>query len=267
MLKTYLLISNMCIVIVAMACSPDNSGAVACTSVSEATQVETSRPELEVWKAGTVVTAAEAAKMIGSTAFVYTEITDELKARMYGKSYPEKAKSQVAFSDLRYLQLLHYTSEGTIKTGELVVNKAIAQDVVDIFRELYDNRYPIERMQLIDDFDADDRRSMLANNTSGFCYRTIAGSRKLSKHATGFAIDVNTLYNPYFRYVYNSRSKRVSYRNLRPESAAPYLDRSKDFPYKISANDLLVKLFKSKGFKWGGDWRRGKDYQHFEKRF
>lgn len=54
-------------------------------------------------------------------------------------------------------------------------------------------------MTLIDNYDADDERSMTANNTSAFCYRTVAGSTKLSTHSRGLAVDINPLYNPYVK--------------------------------------------------------------------
>ena len=143
--------------------------------------------------------------------------------------------------------------------GELICNKAIAQDLLTIFRELYDNHYPIERMQLIDDFDANDEKSMRANNTSCFCYRTISNSTKISKHALGLAVDINPLYNPYYRRYRNGRVK------IQPSNAARYCDRKKQFAYKIDSNDLCYKLFIKHGFQWGGAWTSLKDYQHFEK--
>ena len=114
-------------------------------------------------------------------------------------------------------------------------------------------------MRLIDDYGADDARSMAANNTSCFCYRRVAGSTALSKHSRGMAVDVNPLYNPCV-YV---RSGRV----LPPEGRA-YAhgrDRRKDIPGKIDATDLCYRLFVSRGFRWGGAWRILKDYHHFEK--
>ena len=51
---------------------------------------------------------------------------------------------------------------------------------------------------------------------------------------------------------------------VEPATAAPYLDRSKSFPYKIEKGDLCHKLFTENGFEWGGEWTTVKDYQHFE---
>jgi prepilin-type N-terminal cleavage/methylation domain-containing protein len=138
--------------------------------------------------------------------------------------------------------------------GELVCNKAIAEDLIYIFRELYKARYPIERMTLIDRFDADDEQSMRDNNSSCFCYRVVKGTAKLSKHAQGLAIDINPLYNPCVRG-----------RRVQPATASRYVNRQRSFNYKIEHGDLLWQLFTERGFRWGGAWRSMKDWQHFEK--
>ena len=189
--------------------------------------------------------------------FTSVEIPDSIWHRMQGRSYPQGC--EVPRSDLRYLELSYVDFEGQEHVGQMVCNKQIADDLLYIFRRLYEARYPIASMRLIDDFDADDSRSMAANNTSCFCYRRVAGSTALSKHSRGMAVDVNPLYNPCV-YV---RSGRV----LPPEGRA-YAhgrDRRKDIPGKIDATDLCYRLFVSRGFRWGGAWRTLKDYQHFER--
>lgn len=187
-----------------------------------------------------------------SVNFSINEINGEILNRIKGKSYKEGCPFQV--DELRYLTVAHYDGEGNVKQGEIICNVAIAEDLIDIFRNLFQKRYPIENIRLIDDYDADDIKSMQANNTSCFNYRPIAGSKKLSKHATGMAIDINPLYNPY-----------VKGNNVSPEEGKPYADRSSDFPYKIDREDPCHKEFISHGFKWGGDWKSLKDFQHFEK--
>lgn len=196
------------------------------------------------------------AQEVVEPCFSIDTISDGVFVRMQGRSFPHDCT--IPRADLRYLQVLHYDVDGQVHQGEMVCNKAIAQDLIDIFRELYEARYPIACMQLIDDYDADDERSMQANNSSCFCYRVVAGSNKLSKHAQGMAVDVNTLYNPCVRY-------RKGQRIVQPSTAVPYIDRSKSFPYKIVKGDLCYRLFIKHGFKWGGDWQTVKDYQHFEK--
>ena len=114
-------------------------------------------------------------------------------------------------------------------------------------------------MILIDEYGADDIKSMQDNNSSAFNYRVIAGTTKLSKHAMGLAVDINPLYNP-FVLEREDGSLFIS-----PEERRPYVDRTQIFPYKINANDICVTEFFKRGFEWGGDWTSRKDYQHFEK--
>ena len=189
--------------------------------------------------------------------FSIQEISDSVFARMQGKSFP--AHCTVKRSDLRYLQVLHVDAEGETHRGEMVCNKAIAEDLLEIFQELYRQRYPIERMRLIDDYDADDEQSMRDNNSSSFCYRVVEGSTKLSKHAQGMAVDVNTLYNPCVR------KRKDGTVLVQPSTAKRYTNRSRKFPYKIVEGDLMFRLFTERGFQWGGHWKSLKDYQHFEK--
>ena len=188
--------------------------------------------------------------------FSQQEITDSIFARIEGKSFKENCTTPR--EDLRYLKVLHYNKEGEELEGELICHKDIADDLLAIFRELHRAKYPIERMVLIDEFDADDEASMRANNTSAFNFRPASGMRRLSKHSTGMAIDINPLYNPLVKH-------REGRTRVYPSTATPYIDRTRDFPYKIVKGDLCYRLFKQHGFSWGGDWRRSKDYQHFEK--
>ena len=191
------------------------------------------------------------------STFLATAIPDSVWTRMQGKTYRQNAYIQR--SDLRYLRLHYVDFEGEERVGEMVCNRAIADDLLDIFRQLYEARYPIERIQLPDDFDADDERQMRANNTSCFCFRVIKGSTKLSAHAQGLAVDLNPLYNPCVK------TRRDGTLFIQPSTAAPYVDRSRRFAHKIDRQDLAYRLFIQHGFSWGGAWRSSKDYQHFEK--
>lgn len=210
------------------------------------------------WEAGTSITL-EAAKAYGiNRCFAAEAINERVFSRMKGKSYKEGCT--VPLSNLRYIRVLHYTSGQDILLGELVCDKDIADDLIYIFRQLFEARYPIERMVLVDRYDADDIRSMSANNTSCFNYRAVAGSRSLSNHSKGRAIDINPLYNPCVKW-------RNGKQTVSPPSGKPYSARGgKQTAYrKIDHNDLCYRLFTSRGFRWGGNWRTLKDYQHFEK--
>ncbi len=194
------------------------------------------------------------------SGFYCTALTEDIKARITGSSYPDTQEPlQISYEELSYVHVLHYDFEGQIQEGELICNQAVAQDLVEIFYELYESQYPIEKIRLIDEYSADDEASMADNNTSCFNYRTVPGSTKRSNHSYGFAIDINPLYNPYVR-------TRDGKELISPDNAVPYADRSADFPHKIDRNDLCYRIFIEHGFTWGGSWNSSKDYQHFEKR-
>ena len=171
---------------------------------------------------------------------------------MQGKTFKENP--YIGRDDLRHIRALHWDYDNQMHVGEMVCNKAIAHDLLCIFRTLFAEAYPINSIRLVDDFEASDEASMRANNSSCFNYRTISGSWRLSQHAFGMAVDINPLQNP---CVKGSR--------IRPVTATDYVDRSKQFPHKIDDNDFCKKTFESYGFRWGGRWRSVKDYQHFEK--
>lgn len=199
-------------------------------------------------------------RIVYQEGFYYEELTDEVKERITGISYPVSA-AEISYDDLRCLSVLYYDFNGEVQTGELICNKGIVQDFAEIFYELYQNEYQIEKIRLIDEYQGDDTASMADNNTSCFNYRVVDGTSSLSKHALGCAIDINPFYNPYV--VFNRNGSGETY--ISPAGSEIYADRSKDFPYKIDENDLCYKLFKEHGFVWGGDWNSCKDYQHFQK--
>ena len=197
---------------------------------------------LRTWQAGATVSIKAVEKYGMDRCFTSEPIPDAVFERMKGKSYPDGCL--VKRSELRYLRVLHIDCEGKTHLGEMVCNECIAADLVDIFRQLYAARYPIERMVLIDNYDAKDEMSMRDNNSSSFCYRVVSG--------------INTLYNPYVR-------TRDGKQTVEPATATPYVNRAKKFKYKIEKGDLCYRLFTARGFKWGGNWNTVKDYQHFEK--
>ena len=153
---------------------------------------------LRQWQAGKIVTA-EAVEAYGGVekCFRAEPVPDGVWARMQGKTYKENP--YIGRADLRHIRALHWDYDQKIHIGEMVCNAQIADCVVRILRQLYDARYPIQRMLLPDVYDADDETQMRDNNTSCFCYRVVSGSTTLSKHARGLAIDINTLYNPYYK--------------------------------------------------------------------
>jgi hypothetical protein len=153
---------------------------------------------------------------------------------------------------LRRLHLRHWGYDGAVHEGDLIVEAAQAERIVQVFGEIYAARFPIERMVPVAAYDGDDGASMRDNNTSGYNCRTVAGSGSLSQHAYGRAIDVNPLHNPY-----------VKGGTVDPPEGAAWADRDRDDPGMIRGGDAVVRAFERAGWSWGGYWKSGPDYQHF----
>ena len=187
--------------------------------------------------------------------FYILEINDEIFKRIEGKSFSKDCT--LSRGDLRYIHVLHIDNTGMTHEGEMICNKYIAETLIKIFKKLYKEKYPIEKMKLIDEYDANDEKSMEDNNSSCFNFRFISHTTRISKHGYALAVDINTLYNPYIKVVDGETI-------IEPITGKPYVDRSQTFIYKIEKNDLCYQLFIENGFEWGGDWEDRKDYQHFE---
>ncbi|TDC59561.1 M15 family peptidase [Actinomadura sp. GC306] len=157
-------------------------------------------------------------------------------------------------SGLRMIEMTYWGMDDKPHTGgRLVVNAKAADDLVGVFRKLYDAKYPIERMEPVDKYKGDDFDSIDANNTSAFNCRRATGSSSFSQHAYGLAIDINPCQNP---YVY--ADGRIAH-----PQCAKYKNRDRKAPGMIHAGDKVVRAFDSIGWGWGGEWTGAKDYQHF----
>lgn len=211
--------------------------------------------KLDNWHAGAMVDSMEIHAYGIDRCFAADTICDSIFAKMNNVTF--HPDTPVRRTELRYLKILHYNAKGDILLGEMVCNRVIADELLEIFRELFIARYPIEHMQLAYRYGGDDESSMAANNTSCFNSRNIAGSSKPSFHAYGMAVDINPLYNPYVK------EKNGTVVKLLPKNAT-YPDQ--ESPYRIRKGDLCHSSFVKHGFRWGGSWRSVKDYQHFEKR-
>ena len=189
-----------------------------------------------------------------------TSITPAIKERMIqGNSWHKGCP--VGLTNLRYLRIKYLTFEGETKLGEMIVHKEVADEVVDIFHELYNIGYPIHKMKLVSDYKGNDWQSIEADNTSAFNCRNATGSKKWSKHSYGKAIDINPIENPYI-----SRKGRISHKaSLQYRKRVHRLDTHPDNWALLLKNDKATKIFKKYGWKWGGDWHGVKDYQHFSK--
>ncbi len=155
---------------------------------------------------------------------------------------------------LRRVEVNHIGLDGRTHRGALIVNHDLVSEVIAIFEQLYELRYPIEKIRTVDRYPgADDELSMRDNNTSGFNCRGIPGTDHWSQHAYGRAIDVNPLLNPFID------SAGV----FEPANAAPYLDRGRSDPGLLHNGDPAGLVFTNPGWEWGGVWRTPIDCQHF----
>ena len=218
-------------------------------------EAQSGKPVSEVMDmdAGTILSGEDLEGIDIDELFSAEPISDKVFDRMDGVSFGKDCTTKR--KNLRYLRVLHRGFDGETHIGEIVCNKEIAKDLLYIFRQLYQEEYPIEKILLVDEYGGDDELSMEDNNTSCFNFRPVAGTGRLSQHAYGRAIDINPLYNPY-----------ITSDGFVPVNAGDYVDRSAENPYKIDRNDLCYQLFEERGFTWGGSWNSVKDYQHFQKK-
>lgn len=210
-------------------------------------------------------------RVIYKEGFYYEPLSNDLISYITGISYPALpseasentlnvgGQNDISYADLRYVHIIHYDFDGNLAEGELICHNFIAEDLLEIFYDLYASEYQIEKVTLIENYNGDDTASMADNNTSCFNYRVVDGTKSLSKHALGLAIDINPLYNPYIRY------DKKGGQTVSPVEGEAYADRTVSFPYKIDPDDLCYRLFAEHGFTWGGNWNSSKDYQHFQK--
>ncbi len=154
-------------------------------------------------------------------------------------------------NNLVLVDVFYYSFNGILCKGQLLVNKAVKQDIIEIFEFIKESRFPVERVIPIAKYDWSDEASIEDNNTTAFNYRFVSGTRIVSSHAYGYAIDINPIQNPYIK------------RDIIIPEGSSY---DPSVRGTITSDSQLVREFKIRGWSWGGDWRSVKDYQHFEKK-
>jgi hypothetical protein len=225
--------------LVLAACGPDTPEAARSPATTESRPVTTT----------TATTGPPSPTPAAATQFAGT-IAEVEPSRL---PYSWRPGCPVDPADLRLLTVTHWGFDGEVKTGELVVNRKESDRVMGVLRQLFDLKFPIEKMELIDRYRGDDDLSVAANNTSAFNCRSVTGRPGTwSQHSYGWAIDINPVQNPF-----------ISSGKVSPPAGESYRDRSQPRPGMIRANDEVVKAFLSIGWEWGGYWSNPKDYQHF----
>ncbi len=187
----------------------------------------------------------------GTAASAFAATVSEVAAADLGRSWHNGCP--LAPDQLRVVKLGYWGFDDRPHEGAVVVNASVADAAISVFRRLYDEHFPIRRIEPIDAFGGDDNASMAADNTSGFnCRAAVApGPPQWSAHAYGQAIDVNPVENPY-----------VQGADVLPPAGAAYVDRSSSRPGMAEPAGPLTAAFAAAGWAWGGTWS-SPDYQHF----
>lgn len=188
-----------------------------------------------------VETAAAAATDTAGT--VASELSSMVKLKLITSKQARKLAEILSPVEVDYID-----PKGNRQKGVLIVHKNVSETVRKIFREMADSGFVIEKIEPMSKYDWSDEKSMNANNTSAFNYRLVSGTRSISKHANGLAIDINPLWNPF-----------VSGKHVSPKGAVY----DKKRPGTIHKGSPVYKIFKKHGWKWGGEWIPYQDYQHF----
>lgn len=160
----------------------------------------------------------------------------------------------VGADDLAYVTVGFWGFDRRPHTGELLVHRSVARDVVSVFRALHRARWPIEEMRITRASELNAPPTGDGNNTGAFACRPARLSAEWSEHAYGLAIDVNPFHNPYVREDL-----------VLPERAIAYKDRSWRRPGMIFPGDVVTRAFARIGWRWGGSWSSSKDWMHFSR--
>jgi hypothetical protein len=216
------------------------------TTLPTTTTTTAARPTTTAPRVTTTAPKTASADSSGYTATIH----DVDAARL---AHSWTSDCPVSVSDVVLIELVHWGFDGKVHDGAIVVARSQGKAVAEIFRRLYEIRYPIQSVIPIGDLpvgieDSDPNY----NNTSGLHCRRAVGSTRWSEHAKGLAIDINTLQNPF-----------VTSNTLWPANSGKYRDRSLGEPGMILSGDAVVDAFADKGWLWGGYWDSIKDYQHF----
>lgn len=156
-------------------------------------------------------------------------------------------------NDVVMVMVDYWGFDGMVHSGQIVVARERGASAVEVFRRLFDIRYPIHSMIPIGDLPVgieDDDPNY--NNTSGLHCRRATGSTRWSEHASGLAIDINPFLNPF-----------ITSNTLWPANSGRYRDRTLGEPGMIVGGDAVVDAFRDNGWHWGGYWSSIKDYHHF----
>ena len=160
---------------------------------------------------------------------------------------------KLTFEKQVLIDVIYWGYDAKIHKGQLICNQTVAKELKTIFEELYEIKFPIFNVKPISEFDFDDDLSMRSNNTTCFNYRMKTLQNGWSKHAEGLAIDINPLQNPFVT------TDKTYPQNSNQNQELGRLSMSDQEALKVMA------IFRKYNWKWGGNWKKNKDYMHWEK--
>ncbi len=173
----------------------------------------------------------------------------ELHELVTGTTAPQSIIDNLALINVQF-----YNANNTLQTGKIIVHKQLANDLIEIFEFIKENKLPVEMVAPIKfDLPGGNTSMNRLNNTYSFHYRQKAAAKSLSLHSIGTAIDINPFNNPYISTKGDTIPKGATYN--------PTTDQR-----SLHSKHPLVLKFKQMGWVWGGDWKYTKDYMHFQKR-
>jgi len=190
--------------------------------------------------------------------FEKSALSSELKQSMIDKKIWVKS-CPVSLERLSLLKLSYIDFAGkTHNNGKMVVMDTISDNVINIFKELLEIKFPLNSIKLIDEYNGNDDLSMSDNNCSAFNHRDIAGTNMLSIHSYGLAIDINPEINPYIIF----DKHKHGHAEIHPKYSTAYINRHVKHPGMV---EPIVDIFKKNGFYvWGGLWTDPIDLHHFQ---
>jgi peptidoglycan L-alanyl-D-glutamate endopeptidase CwlK len=188
--------------------------------------------------------------MVGTTQSSPEELIVDsrlsFEAAIAGTAAPRAVIQELCLLDVRYVSF-----DGRLHQGQLVVHRRLQDELADIFAVIRAIGFPVGRVVPIVHYGWLDEASLADNNTSAFNYRRVAGATRLSRHATGQAVDINPGQNPVIYADGVSLPPGAVYQPQVPGTFTP------DCP--------LMQEFFLRGWQWGGDFPGLKDYHHWEK--
>jgi len=154
---------------------------------------------------------------------------------------------------LSRIEIGYFDFKGKAQRGALIAHQDSAQDLIEIFSELFAIKFPIERMIPVEEYSGDAALSLAANNTSAFNCRKpgqINAPIADSPHANGRAVDINPIQNPWM--------------DLRCDCWMPsdQYSATSGGPGIIRETSPVVQMFVTRGWVWQNI--KVPDYMHFD---